>query len=119
MRFRFRGRVCHYRRCDRIAPAEKALRRGLAPCPTAAAYVSLAELLLARGVRKSEFESTQAKAQQLDPAYGGTYMTRGEWFVAQGRAAEAVAAFEQALHLDPVNFSRRARERINWVRNNL
>jgi choline-sulfatase len=108
-----------YRRCDRIAPAEKALRRGLALCPTAAAYVSLAELLLARGVRKSEFESTLAKAQQLDPAYGGTYMTRGEWFVAQGRAAEAVAAFEQALQLDPVNFSRRARERINWVRHNL
>ena len=46
-------------------------------------------------------------------------MTRGEWFVAQGRAAEAVAVFEQALELDPVNFSRQARERITWVRSNL
>jgi choline-sulfatase len=104
-----------YRRCDRIEPAEEALRRGLVLYPTAAAYVNLAQLLMARGVRQSELEATLAKAQQLDPAYGGTYMTRGEYLLAQGRTAEALASFEKALRVDPVNFSRQARKRIEWV----
>ena len=108
-----------YRRGVRLEQSETAVRRALTLSPKASGYVSLAQLLLLRGVLGDEFEQTLEKAQRLDSNEGGIYIARGDWHVLQGQLQEAIADFEEALRVDPGNSGRTARDRIEWVRSRM
>ncbi len=105
-----------YKRCGRMSDAEAALRRALALSPSAGGYVNLAQMLLVRRDLGADFEQTLVQAQRLESENGGIYVARGDWFMLQGRRDEALAAFEEALRRDPVNWGRAAREKIDWIR---
>jgi choline-sulfatase len=105
-----------YKRCGRMEDAERATRQALALSPSAAGYVSLAQLLLVRGSLGDEFEWALDEAQNLDAENGGIYIARGDWHLLQGRPQEAIEAYEEAGRVDPVNWARTAREKIALVR---
>jgi cytochrome c-type biogenesis protein CcmH/NrfG len=108
-----------YGRCQHFAKSEAAIRHALALSPSAAGYATLAQLLLMRGVIGNEFEEAIANAKRLDPSDGRIYIARGDWHASQGRLPEALAAYEKASRLDPVNAGRVANEKIEGLRRHL
>jgi arylsulfatase A-like enzyme len=85
----------------RLDDASKAMREFVAIQPSADAFVFLAEVALARG-KPEEVEPLAAAAQSLESAHGGARIARAKLYRSQGRYDEAIAAFEEALRVDPV-----------------
>jgi tetratricopeptide (TPR) repeat protein len=85
----------------RLDDASKAMREFVAIQPSADAFVFLAEVALARG-KPEEVEPLADAAQSLESAHGGARIARAKLYMSQGRYDEAIAAFEEALRVDPV-----------------
>jgi choline-sulfatase len=101
-------------RTGRHREGEIALQRMLELQPTAEGHVRLAQLQLQRRDLGAMQESL-AMAQAMDPKEGGVHMVAGDAFAATGRYAEARAAFQLALELDPGKWGLQAREKLQLL----
>jgi arylsulfatase A-like enzyme len=95
--------------------AAKTLREYIAIQPSADAYVFLAQLALARE-KPEDVEALVNAALALEPAHGGARIAQGDLYMKQGKFDEAIAAFDQALKLDPIRAQGMASARIENAR---
>ncbi len=85
------------------AQAEASYRRALAVVPHSPdALIGLAEAL-AVGGKKEEAERTHERAIATQSSYAATHLAYGNFLFSQGRAPDAVAAYERATFLTPDN----------------
>ena len=91
--------------------AEGALRSFLDIKPSADVYVMLAQLLIATQ-RFAEADAVLLAAQQLEPTHGGVFNVRGDGLLARGRFDQAIAAYREAMRIDPNRASGSARLKL-------
>ena len=103
-----------YARMGRNPDAERYLLQCLKRDPTAERFVRLAQLQLARQSLK-EMEQSLSNAEKLDSREGGIFMVRGDALASQGQWPDALAAFQNALKLDPVKWGKDAVAKIQQV----
>ncbi len=99
----------------RLEDAAKALREYLAIQPSSDAYVFLAQLALARE-KPAEVAPLVAAALALEPAHGGARIALGDLYMKEGKYSEAIAAFEEALKVDPIRAQGMAGARLESAR---
>jgi len=87
--------------------AERALHTFLDIKPSADVYVILAQVLIATK-RLDQADTVLLAAERLEPNHGGVATVRGDGLLARGRFDEAIAAYRQALEVDPHRSSRSA-----------
>ena len=99
---------------DRIADAEATFHEVHALRPSARVCVLLAQIMLADG-RLDEADQFLDEAHSLDPAHGGVYLARGDYFALQARPDDAITAYEQARLVDPNRAGAEAKRRIERI----
>lgn len=102
-------------RAGRMREAENALVRLMKIQPTAEGYVRLAQMQLKRQ-DLAGMQNSMALAEALDPMEGGVHMVAGDAYAMQGRFAEARAAFEKALQIDPVKWGAMAKDNLRRLK---
>lgn len=91
-------------RQGRIAQAESAYREVLAAAPDHAEALNFVGMCALARSEHAEAERMLRRASELEPAQPEIWKTLGLVHMGAGRAAEAAAAFDHALRLDPELF---------------
>ncbi len=99
----------------RLEDAAKSMREHLAIQPSSDAYVFLAQLALARH-KPAEVAPLVAAAIALEPGHGGARIALGDLHMKEGKFEEAIAAFEEALKVDPIRAQGMAESRLASAR---
>lgn len=94
--------------------AAAAYRAALSIRPTMEVLVPLAQILIRRG-EPGEAGALLDAAEAIDPVHGGALIARGDWLLARGLRAEALAAYERAAEVDPYRAAEPARRRRDLV----
>jgi choline-sulfatase len=100
-----------YAQLDRRDEAIRLLSDYCREHPSIEAYVQLAGQLLAAH-RYEELERTLEDAARIEPGCGAVAMIRGHRYYQEGRYAEAIEQYRQALKIDPERVGPLVRDRL-------
>ncbi len=107
-----------YLRAGNRRAAEKHLRKAVEIKPAADVCLLLAQIMILER-RFGEAEPLLLLALSVEPGHGGVYVALGDLLAAQGRQAEALAAYEKAERLDPYRAKGVAEQRIEHLRSKM
>lgn len=104
-----------YEQMNRREDAIRVLRKSLELNPRYATALELARILMRMG-RYDEAERAFKSASALDPHNGAVNVLRGDQYILQGRLLDAIAQYEQAIHIDRHRAGIIARQQIVKVK---